>query len=77
MNAINYFLGQKYIEAVNALFSGENQNQKFVIVPMEMASIAGTIAGIGELTREATAKQQAASAARPRSPTVPPAGNVS
>jgi regulator of protease activity HflC (stomatin/prohibitin superfamily) len=77
VNAINYFLGQKYIEAVNALFSGENQNQKFVIVPMEMASIAGTIAGIGELTREATAKQQAASAARPRSPTVPPAGNVS
>jgi regulator of protease activity HflC (stomatin/prohibitin superfamily) len=75
VNAINYFLGQKYIEAMSALFSGDNQNQKFVVVPMEMSSVAGTIAGIAELTREAAARSQAA-ASRPRSPTVPPAGNV-
>jgi regulator of protease activity HflC (stomatin/prohibitin superfamily) len=75
VNAINYFLGQKYIDALGALFSGDNQNQKFVVVPMEMSSVAGTIAGIAELTREAAARGQAA--ARPRSPTVPPAGNVS
>ena len=78
VNAINYFLGQKYIEAVNSLFSGENPNQKFVIVPMEMSSIAGTIAGIGELTREAAGRNQAPSAPpRPRSPTVPQAGSPS
>ena len=74
VNAINYFLGQKYIEAVNALFSAQNTNQKFVIVPMEMSSIAGTIAGIGELTREAAGRNTAAPPPRPRSGTVPSAG---
>jgi regulator of protease activity HflC (stomatin/prohibitin superfamily) len=75
VNAINYFLGQKYIEAMGELFS--NDSQKFVVVPMEMSSVAGTIAGIAELTREAAARSQSAAATRPRSPTVPPAGNIS
>jgi regulator of protease activity HflC (stomatin/prohibitin superfamily) len=49
VQAVNYFLGQKYIEAFRDLANAPNQ--KFVIVPMESAGLLGSIAGIGELTK--------------------------
>ena len=49
VQAINYFLGQKYIEAFRDLANAPNQ--KFVIVPMESAGLLGSIAGIGELAK--------------------------
>ncbi len=57
VNALNYFLGQKYIEAFGQLASGPNQ--KFVILPMESAGLLGSIAGIAEMTREAISEQVA------------------
>lgn len=51
IQAINYFVAIKYLEAFKALATAENQ--KFVIVPMETAGILGSLAGIGELAREA------------------------
>jgi regulator of protease activity HflC (stomatin/prohibitin superfamily) len=63
VNALNYFLGQKYIDAFAQLASGPNQ--KFVILPMESAGLLGSIAGIAEMTREAIGSQ-VASAAAPR-----------
>jgi regulator of protease activity HflC (stomatin/prohibitin superfamily) len=60
VQAINYFLGQKYIEAFRELAMAPNQ--KFVILPMESAGLLGSIAGIGELAKVANEKGQAARA---------------
>ncbi|MBS0469580.1 MAG: SPFH/Band 7/PHB domain protein [Proteobacteria bacterium] len=57
VNALNYFLGQKYVEAFSQLATAPNQ--KFVIVPMESAGLLGSIAGVAEMTREAIASQAA------------------
>ncbi len=57
VNALNYFLGQKYIDAFAQLASGPNQ--KFVILPMESAGLLGSIAGVAEMTRDALTQQTA------------------
>ena len=56
VNAINYFIAQKYVEAFGKL--AESQQAKTVIVPADMASLVGSIAGIGELVKTAKAEQQ-------------------
>ncbi len=53
VNAINYFIAQKYVEAFAQLAA--SPNQKTVIVPADMASLVGSIAGIGELVKGARA----------------------
>ena len=67
VQAINYFVAQKYIEAFKAL--AESPNQKFVLLPMESAGILGSLAGIAELAKESMTKQQAV-VVRPPSPPV-------
>ena len=49
VNAINYFIAQKYVEAFAKL--AESPQQKTVIVPAEMGSLVGSLAGIGELVK--------------------------
>ncbi|MBU1375078.1 MAG: SPFH/Band 7/PHB domain protein [Alphaproteobacteria bacterium] len=49
VNAINYFVAQKYVEAFAKL--AESPQQKTVIVPADMSSLVGSIAGIGELVK--------------------------
>jgi regulator of protease activity HflC (stomatin/prohibitin superfamily) len=56
VNAINYFVAQKYIEAFKSL--AEAPNQKFVMLPMESSGILGSLAGITELAKEALNHQQ-------------------
>ncbi|KPN21090.1 hypothetical protein AO715_15105 [Xanthomonas sp. Mitacek01] len=51
VQAINYFVAQKYVEAFEKLATAPNQ--KFVLMPMETSGLIGSIAGIGELAREA------------------------
>ena len=55
VQAINYFVAQKYIEAFKSL--AEAPNQKFVMMPMESAGIIGSLAGIAELTKESLGKK--------------------
>jgi regulator of protease activity HflC (stomatin/prohibitin superfamily) len=55
VNAINYFVAQKYIEAFKAL--AEAPNQKFVMMPMESSGIIGSLGGIAELAKEALERQ--------------------
>jgi regulator of protease activity HflC (stomatin/prohibitin superfamily) len=76
VNAINYFVAQKYVEAFGKL--AESPQQKTVIVPADMASLVGTIAGVAELVKTAQAEN---SAAPPKArgggrggPAVPPTG---
>ncbi|MFC3068568.1 SPFH domain-containing protein [Phenylobacterium soli] len=58
VNAINYFVAQKYVEAFGKL--AESPQQKTVIVPADMAALVGSIAGVGELVKFAGAETPAA-----------------
>ncbi len=50
IQAINYFVAQKYIGALEEI--AKAPNQKVVLMPLEAASVIGSIAGIGELAKE-------------------------
>jgi len=58
IQAINYFVAQKYVEALQHI--GSAPNQKLVLMPLEAASVIGSIAGIGELAKEALGKREPA-----------------
>ena len=47
--AINYFVAQKYVEALQTI--GTAENEKLVLLPMETSGILGSLAGIGELAK--------------------------
>lgn len=57
VQAINYFVAQKYVEASTALATAPNR--KFVLMPMESSGIIGSIAGVAELAKEAAGKPDA------------------
>jgi regulator of protease activity HflC (stomatin/prohibitin superfamily) len=48
--AINYFIAQKYVEAFKAIAMSDNQ--KLVLLPMESASLVGSLAGISEIVKD-------------------------
>jgi regulator of protease activity HflC (stomatin/prohibitin superfamily) len=50
VQAINYFVAQKYVEALQAIASA--RNQKVILMPLEASSVIGAIAGIAEIARE-------------------------
>ncbi|HFE48349.1 MAG TPA: SPFH/Band 7/PHB domain protein [Chromatiaceae bacterium] len=49
VNAINYFVAQKYTDALRDIASAENQ--KIIMMPLEASSLIGSLAGIGELAK--------------------------
>jgi regulator of protease activity HflC (stomatin/prohibitin superfamily) len=49
VQALNYFIAQKYVEAVNQI--GQSPNARLVLMPMETSGLVGTIAGIAELAK--------------------------
>jgi regulator of protease activity HflC (stomatin/prohibitin superfamily) len=49
VQAINYFVAQKYVEALKE-FAG-SPNQKLLMLPMEATGVLGSLAGIAELAR--------------------------
>lgn len=56
VNAINYFVATKYIEALQSIASAPNQ--KLVLMPLEAAGVIGAIGGIAELAKDAMKKQE-------------------
>src|SRR5262249_26377996 len=50
IQAINYFVAQRYIDAIGRLAG--TPNQKVILMPLESASMIGSLAGIAELARE-------------------------
>jgi regulator of protease activity HflC (stomatin/prohibitin superfamily) len=68
VNALNYFVAQKYVEAFGKL--AESNQQRTVIIPADFASIAGSIAGITELVKSAQGPV-APPGARPTPPPAP------
>jgi regulator of protease activity HflC (stomatin/prohibitin superfamily) len=65
--ALGYFLGQKYMEALKAF--AESSNQKTMVLPVEMAGVAGALAGLGEIVRSAAPLP---ADPRPAYPSAPP-----
>jgi regulator of protease activity HflC (stomatin/prohibitin superfamily) len=51
VNAINYFVAQRYTEALRDLASAPNQ--KVLMLPVDSMGLLGSIAGIAEIAREA------------------------
>jgi len=49
IQAIQYFLGLKYVEALKEI--GSAQNAKLVLIPLEASGVAGAVAGVTELLR--------------------------
>lgn len=47
INAINYFVAQKYVDAFAKLASASNE--KVLILPMESTALLGSVAGVAEL----------------------------
>ncbi|MBO6918864.1 MAG: SPFH/Band 7/PHB domain protein [Rhizobiaceae bacterium] len=50
MQAINYFVAQKYTEALTNI--GSAKNSKIVLMPMEASSLIGSLGGIGSIAKE-------------------------
>ena len=45
--AVNFLIAEKYINALQTL--AQSPNQKTVIVPIELASLAGMLGGLGQI----------------------------
>ncbi|MCL6269707.1 SPFH/Band 7/PHB domain protein [Sansalvadorimonas sp. 2012CJ34-2] len=55
--AINYFVAQKYVDALKEVASADNN--KVIMMPLEAGNVIGSLAGIKELVGEATTKNKA------------------
>jgi regulator of protease activity HflC (stomatin/prohibitin superfamily) len=51
--AINYFVAQKYVDALGQIASADNS--KVIMIPLEASSVIGSIEGISELVKSAKA----------------------
>ena len=54
VQAVNYFVATKYIEALKDIAT--SPNQKLVFMPLEAASVIGAIGGIADLAKAASAQ---------------------
>ncbi len=51
IQAVNYFVAQKYTEALGEIAA--SSNSKTIMIPLEAGSLVGSVAGIAEIAREA------------------------
>jgi regulator of protease activity HflC (stomatin/prohibitin superfamily) len=65
-NALNYFVAQKYVEALKEF--ANSPNQKVFFLPVEATSLIASVGGIAELARDAMQSQAVQRAAAPRRP---------
>jgi regulator of protease activity HflC (stomatin/prohibitin superfamily) len=54
--AINYFVAQKYVDAISQFAT--SPNAKTILFPVEATALIGTLGGIGELARDALGKKE-------------------
>ena len=55
VQAVNYFVAQKYVDAIKDMAT--SQNEKIVFMPFEASSLMGAIGGIAELAKSAFGKK--------------------
>ena len=57
VQALNYFVAQKYVDALKDIASADNE--KLVLMPLEAASVIGAIGGISEIAKKTFGKEKA------------------
>jgi regulator of protease activity HflC (stomatin/prohibitin superfamily) len=65
VQAINYFVANNYVKALEEL--AKAPNQKIIMMPLEASSVIGSLAGLAQITGEAFAP-------KPQAPATPPSG---
>ncbi|MFD1328148.1 SPFH domain-containing protein [Mycoplana ramosa] len=74
VQAVNYFVAQKYTEALATV--GSAPNSKVVLMPMEASSLIGSLGGIGAIAREVFGDGPAPATNRVRQSTPTTGGTV-
>ncbi len=69
IQSINYFVAQKYTEAMKEI--GMARNSKIVLMPMEASALVGSLGGIGTIAKEVFGGDDESSSSRPRRSSVP------
>lgn len=54
IRAVNYFVAQKYVQALGEIAS--SGNTKLIMMPLESSQVIGSIAGIGDIVKEVQTK---------------------
>lgn len=57
IQAVNYFIATKYVEALSTI--GSAKNQKVIMLPLEATSLIGSIGGIAEIAKTTLSKDSA------------------
>src|SRR5204862_1946488 len=58
VQAINYFVADNYMKALEAI--AKSPNQKIIMMPLEASAVIGSLAGLAEITSEAIGRNGAA-----------------
>ena len=66
VQAINYFVAQKYTEALGRI--GTSSNNKIIMLPFEASSLIGSLGGIGAIARDLFDTDSTSQAPAPRRP---------
>jgi regulator of protease activity HflC (stomatin/prohibitin superfamily) len=69
VQAINYFVAQRYVEALGKF--ANSPNQKILFLPLEASNVIGAIGGITEIAREAFGPDGGGGSTPPRPPRRP------
>lgn len=65
VNALNYFVAQKYVEALGQF--ANSPNEKILMMPLEASGVIGAVGGIAELVKDALSPDN-----KPQLPESPP-----
>src|SRR3546814_11583239 len=57
VNAVNYFVAQRYVDALGKF--ADSANQKTFFLPLEATSLIGAVGGIAEIARDAMPQRAA------------------
>jgi regulator of protease activity HflC (stomatin/prohibitin superfamily) len=63
VQSVNYFVAQKYVDALKAIATAPNQ--KLIMLPLDATNLLGSIAGIAEITKDAFREAGAESDKKP------------
>lgn len=55
INAVNYFIAEKYVEALKII--GKSENNKLVFMPLEASGIIGALGGVTEMVKAMSEKK--------------------
>jgi regulator of protease activity HflC (stomatin/prohibitin superfamily) len=69
VQAINYFVANNYVKALEALASADNA--KVIMMPLEASSIIGSLGGLAQIAGEAFGGKDGASGSAPRGKAAP------